>query len=76
MGDAINREYDKFQKELKEREKKIKIMMKFKTDPAIDIALDELNNKEFIFNSINQAVPKGAAFFISKIRLPVFVQTG
>ena len=51
MGDAINREYDKFQKELKEREKKIKIMMKFKTDPAIDIALDELNNKEFIFDN-------------------------
>lgn len=53
MGDAINREYDKFQKELKEREKKIKIMMKFKTDPAIDIALDELNNKEFIFDNEN-----------------------
>lgn len=53
MGDAINREYDKFQKELKEREKKIKIMMKFKTDPAIDIALDELNSKEFIFDNEN-----------------------
>lgn len=53
MGDAINKEYDKFQKELKEREKKIKIMMKFKTDPAIDIALDELNNKEFIFDNEN-----------------------
>lgn len=53
MGDVINKEYDKFQKELKEREKKIKIMMKFKTDPAIDIALDELNNKEFIFDNEN-----------------------
>ena len=53
MGDAINREYDKFQKELKEREKKIKIMMKIKADPDIDIALDELNNKEFIFDNEN-----------------------
>ena len=51
MGDAINKEYDKFQKELKERDKKIKIMMKFKADPDIDIALDELNNKEFIFDN-------------------------
>ena len=35
------------------------------------------NQGAFLYpNSINQAVPKGAAFFISKIRLPVFVQTG
>ena len=49
MGEHINKEYEEYQKYLKEKEKKIKLLVKFELNENIDKVLEELNNKEIIF---------------------------
>lgn len=50
MGDLINREFEKFQNELKKRDRKLKDIVRFETDTDIDAAIEELKNKELLFN--------------------------
>lgn len=48
MGEKINKEYEDFQKYLNEKEKKIKLLVKFDLDENIEDVLNELNNKDII----------------------------
>lgn len=49
MGENINKEYEEFQKYLKKKEKKLKLLINFGLDENIDDILKELNNKEITF---------------------------
>ena len=49
MGEHINKEYEEFQKYLKKKEKKLKLLINFELDENIDDILKELNNKEITF---------------------------
>lgn len=46
MGEMINKEFEKFQKELKKREKKIKYITSFESSDKLDDVINELKNKE------------------------------
>lgn len=46
MGDKINKEFEKFQKELEIRKKKLKLLVKFEPDKTLDDALNELKDKK------------------------------
>lgn len=46
MGDKINKEFEKYQKELETREKNLKLIVKFNPDEKIDEVIDELKQKE------------------------------
>lgn len=45
MGDKINKEFEKFQKELEIRKKKLKLLVKFVPDDKVDKILNELKDK-------------------------------
>lgn len=46
MGERINKEFDRFQEELRQREKKLKYIMTFESDSKIDKELEELKEKK------------------------------
>lgn len=46
MCDDINKEFEEYQEDLKIREMKLKIPVKFESDEEIDEMLDELNEKK------------------------------
>lgn len=46
MGDKINKEFEKFQKDLEIRKKKLKLLVKFEPDEEMEKAIEELNNKK------------------------------
>lgn len=46
MGDRINKEFEKFQKDLEIRKKKLKLLIEFEPDKNLDDVLKELNNKK------------------------------
>lgn len=46
MGDRINKEFEKFQKELEIRKKKLKLLVSFEPDKNLDVILDELKQKK------------------------------
>jgi hypothetical protein len=48
MGEKINKEFEEFQKNLKEREKNLRIKVKFEKDDKIEEELEELKEKEVI----------------------------
>jgi hypothetical protein len=48
MGDKINKEYEDFQKYLTKKEKKLKLLVKFRLDENIEEIIKELNNKEIV----------------------------
>lgn len=48
MGEQINKEFEEFQKNLKEREKNLRIKVKFEKDDKIEEELEELKEKEVI----------------------------
>lgn len=48
MGERINKEFEKFQEELKNREKKLKLITTFEPLDKLDDAINELKNKEVI----------------------------
>jgi hypothetical protein len=48
MGDKINKEYEDFQKYLNKKEKKLKLLVKFRLDENIEEIIKELNNKEIV----------------------------
>ena len=45
MGEKINKEFEEYQKDLKIREKKLKMLVNFTPDENIDKILDELKDK-------------------------------
>ena len=45
MGEHINKEYEEYQKYLKEKEKKLKLLVKFDLSDNIDKVLEELNKE-------------------------------
>lgn len=49
MGDHINKEYEEFKKYLDEKDKKLKLLVKFDLNEDIDKVIEELNNKEIVF---------------------------
>lgn len=49
MGDHINKEYEDFKKYLDEKDKKLKLLVKFDLNEDIDKVIEELNNKEIVF---------------------------
>lgn len=49
MGEIINEEYDDFKEYLDKKDQKLKLIVRFDLDDDIDEALEELNNKEIIF---------------------------
>jgi hypothetical protein len=49
MGDHINKEYEDFKKYLDEKDKKLKLLVKFDFNEDIDKVVEELNNKEIVF---------------------------
>lgn len=46
MGDKINKEFEKYQKDLETRNKKLKLIVKFEPDERLDEVLDELKDKQ------------------------------
>ena len=46
MGESINKEFEKYQKDLETRNKKLKIPVQFEADEKLDGALKELKDKE------------------------------
>ena len=46
MGDKINKEFEKFQKDLEIRKKKLKLLVEFEPDKNLDDVLKELNDKK------------------------------
>ena len=46
MGDKINKEFEKFQKDLEIRKKKLKLLVEFEPDKNLYDTLKELNNKQ------------------------------
>ena len=46
MGDKINKEFEKFQKDLEIRNKKLKLLVEFEPDKNLDDVLKELNDKK------------------------------
>jgi hypothetical protein len=48
MGEQINKEFEEFQRNLKEREKNLKIRVKFESDERIEDELEKLKEKEVI----------------------------
>ena len=46
MGDKINKEFEKFQKDLEIRKKKLKLLVEFEPDKNRDDILKELNDKK------------------------------
>jgi hypothetical protein len=49
MGEHINKEYEDFKKYLDEKDKKLKLLVKFDLNEDIDKVIEELNNKEIVF---------------------------
>lgn len=49
MGEYINKEYEDFKKYLDEKDKKLKLLVKFDLNEDIDKVVEELNNKEIVF---------------------------
>ena len=48
MGEKINQEFEKYQEDLKTREKKLKTIVYFEPDEEVEKALEELRKKEII----------------------------
>lgn len=46
MGEQINKQFEDFQEDLKNREKNLKLLVKFETNDNIDDLLEELKKKE------------------------------
>ena len=46
MGEKINEEFEEYQKELKTRAKKLKLLVHFDPDEEVEQALAELKNKQ------------------------------
>ena len=46
MGDKINKEFEKYQKDLETRDKKLKVPVEFEADEKLDGVLKELKGKE------------------------------
>ena len=46
MGDKINKEFEKYQKDLETRDKKLKVPVEFEADEKLDGVLKELKDKE------------------------------
>ena len=46
MGDKINKEFEKYQKDLEIRKKKLKLLVQFEPDEKVEKAIEELNNKK------------------------------
>ena len=46
MGETINKEFEKYQKDLETREKKLKVPISFEPDEKLDDILDELKDKQ------------------------------
>ena len=46
MGDKINKEFEKFQKDLEIIKKKLKLLVEFEPDKNLDDILKELNDKK------------------------------
>lgn len=46
MGDKINKEFEKYQKDLEIRKKKLKLLVRFESDEEVEKAIEELNNKK------------------------------
>ena len=46
MGESINKEFEKYQKDLETRDKKLKIPVQFEADKKLDGVLKELKDKE------------------------------
>ena len=46
MGEKINKEFEKYQEDLKTREKKLKILVHFDPDEEVEKILDELKKKQ------------------------------
>lgn len=49
MGEIINEEYEDFKEYLDKKEQKLKLIVRFDLDDDIDEVLEELNNKDIIF---------------------------
>jgi hypothetical protein len=49
MGEIINEEYEDFKEYLDKKDQKLKLIVRFDLDDDIDEVLEELNNKEIIF---------------------------
>lgn len=49
MGEKINEEYEEFKDYLDKKEQNIKLIVHFNLDDNIDEILEELKNKEIIF---------------------------
>lgn len=45
MGEKINKEFEKFQKELETREKKLKLFVRFNLDEELEAYIKELKEK-------------------------------
>lgn len=48
MGEKINKEFEKFQKELSIKEAKLKYPIKFEVPNELNTIIDELNNKKIL----------------------------
>ena len=46
MGDKSNKEFEKCQKDLEIRKKKLKLLVQFEPDEEVEKAIEELNNKK------------------------------
>jgi len=46
MGDKINKEFEKYQKDLETREKKLKLIAKFEPDEEVEKILSEIKDKQ------------------------------
>ena len=46
MGDKINKEFEKYQEDLKIRERKLKLLVHFDPDEEVERALEELKDKK------------------------------
>ena len=46
MGDKINKEFEKYQKDLEIRKKKLKLLVRFEPDEKVEKAIEELNKKK------------------------------
>jgi len=46
MGDKINKEFEEFQKDLKTRNKKLKMVVNFEPEEKLETAIKELQDKK------------------------------
>ena len=46
MGDKINKEFEKYQKDLEIRKKKLKLLVRFEPDEKVEKVIEELNKKK------------------------------